>query len=322
MEQKFSGTQCPLVSFIVTTYNLSTSLLTDCLESIVCLSLSESEREIILVDDGSAMSVIDELSNLRDNIIYVRQRNQGLSVARNLGLRMASGTFVQFVDGDDKLIQAPYEHCLDIARYHSPDIVLFQSADSQSAPIPFTYEGPQSGSDFMRNNNLRASACGYLFRRAMLGENLRFVPNIYHEDEDFTPQLFLRSERLFTTESKAYFYRKRTDSIVHSDNADTHAKRLADTECVILHLQSLLDTIPENDKQALSRRIAQLTMDYLYNTIRLTHDRRLLDETIARLESHGLYPLPDKSYSRKYNYFRKAISNKVLRQILFLIIKK
>lgn len=322
MDNPFADTTQPLVSFILTTYNLPTSMLAECIESIVSLSLSENEREIIVVDDGSDVSTIDNLLTLRDEIIYIRQCNQGLSVARNMGLRLATGLFVQFIDGDDKLFQAPYEHCLDIARYQNPDIVLFQQTANQSTPTPFSYEGPMTGSEYMRKYNLRASACGYLFRRTMLGENLRFIPNIYHEDEDFTPQLFLRSERLFTTESEAYFYRKRSDSIVHNEQPEIRAKRLADTECVILHLQSLIDTVPENDKQALHRRIAQLTMDYLYNTIRLTHDRKLLEETISRLESLGLFPLPDKDYSRKYKYFRRAINNKLLRPMLFLIIKK
>lgn len=321
MDTMFAESPSPLVSFIVTTYNLPTDLLRECIGSVTSLSLGEREREIILVDDGSDVSVVDELAAERDDIIYLRQRNQGLSAARNLGLRMARGTYVQFVDGDDGLIRAPYEHCLDIARYHSPDIVLFRSTDKPSAETPFAYEGPLTGSEYMRANNLRASACGYLFRRSLLGETLRFVPGIYHEDEDFTPQLFLRAERLFTTESEAYFYRPRAGSIVHSDSPDVLTKRLADTECVLLHLQSLLDTVPENDRQALARRIAQLTMDYLYNTIRLTHDRRLLEATIERLEACGLYPLPDKNYTRKYRLFRRAIMSPVLRRALFLLIR-
>ena len=52
-------------------------------------------------------------------------------------MKMASGKYIQFVDGDDKLIRAPYEHCLDIARYHNPDIVLFRETTSPSADTPF-----------------------------------------------------------------------------------------------------------------------------------------------------------------------------------------
>lgn len=115
-----SDIQAPLVSFIVTTYNLPVEYIKECLDSILQLSLSDKEREIILVDDGSDICQLNELSEYLTHIIYLRQPNQGVSVARNYGMMMAKGRFIQFVDGDDYLIQSAYEHCLDIVRYHQP----------------------------------------------------------------------------------------------------------------------------------------------------------------------------------------------------------
>ena len=148
----------PLISFIVTTYNLPIEYITECLKSVMRLSLNKREREIILVDDGSDLT-----------IIYLRQANKGLSAARNLGLRMASGSYIQFVDGDDFLLQAPYEHCLDIMRYHQPDLVLFTESKKKDVKTPYNFEGPMSGREYMRHNNLRGSACGYIFGRQALG---------------------------------------------------------------------------------------------------------------------------------------------------------
>lgn len=315
------STQSILVSFIVTTYNLPIELLRACLSSILSLSLGEDEREIIVVDDGSAVSVANDLLDVRDNIVYVRQRNQGLSVARNTGIRMATGQYIQFVDGDDLLLQAPYEHCLDLVRFHNPDIVIFESTKQEHAEVQFSFDGPQTGSSFMRSHNLRASACGYIFRRSLIGNNLRFLPHVYHEDEDFTPQIFLRAERVFSTKALAYFYRVRDDSITNRQDEDHISKRLEDTEKIIFHLQSLLDTIPEADRPGLNRRIAQLTMDYLYNIIKNTHSKSRLEGAINRLSEKGLYPLPDKKYTRKYELFRRAIDNKLLRQMLIFIVK-
>lgn len=99
--------QTPLVSFIVTTFNLPTAYLKECLESITALSLAKSEREIIVVDDGSDISPINELLELREHIVYIRQENQGVSEARNTGIRAAQGKFIQFVDGDDYLSKLP-----------------------------------------------------------------------------------------------------------------------------------------------------------------------------------------------------------------------
>lgn len=309
----------PLISFIIPVYNLEAEMVRKCLDSILSLSLSEQEREIIVVDDGSDMCVIDKMPDIANSLLYIRQRNQGPSAARNLGIKMATGKYIQFVDGDDWLIRTPYEHCLDIVRYADPDVVFFKLTSKEGkSKVPTSYDGPVTGSEYMRKNNIRGAACGYLFERNILG-GLRYTPGSCVEDEEFTPQLFLRSERFYSTEAEAYYYRQREGSAMHSHDNGHIEKMLGDTERILLHLQSLI--VPEADRAALNRRIAQLTMDYLYNIIRYTHDRQLLEQTMERLRQHNLYPLPDKDYTKKYSWFRKAIANKLTRRLLFMIIK-
>ena len=71
-------THTPLISFIITYYNLPVEMLRECIESILQLSIPSEEREIILIDDGSDMSPLNELIDYRDQMIYLRQYNQGL----------------------------------------------------------------------------------------------------------------------------------------------------------------------------------------------------------------------------------------------------
>ncbi len=318
-----ANTQIPLVSFIITTYNLPLEYLVECLKSILQLSLNSREREIILVDDGSDISPINDLAEYQDDIIYIRQRNQGLSIARNTGLQNASGKYIQFVDGDDCLIQVGYEHCLDLLRYHNPDIVHFTSSNKTfDKEVPYQYSEPISGSTYLYNNNLRAAAWCYTFKRDLLQQQ-RFTPGILHEDEEFTPILFLKAERIITTDTKAYYYRERKDSIMHKTEDKRHyLKRLADTEKVIFQLQEKSNYLSEPERIALNRRIAQLTMDYLYNTIVLAQNYKHLEKNIKRLHDKGLFPLPDKKYTKKYQIFAKAINNKITRKILFYTLLK
>lgn len=314
--------QAPIVSFIITTYNLPTEYLMECLKSILQLSLNPKEREIILVDDGSDISPLSGLTEYLQDIIYLRQPNQGVSVARNYGMMLAKGRFIQFVDGDDYLIQAPYEHCLDIVRYHQPDIVTFNMAKEKTSEVPYELPTPISGTELMSKNNLHGSACSYIFRRSILG-SLLFTPGIvYGEDEEFTPQLFLRAERIFKTNTQAYFYREHTQSVLHQTDKQSINQHMDNNLEVLLHLQKLLDKIPVAERQALSRRIAQLTMDYLYNNIRLKHSLIALNQAIKELKIYGLYPLPDKDYTKKYTLFRKMISTYVGRMALLLLVKK
>ena len=119
-----------MISFIIPYHNEPLNMLRQCLDSILSLSLSNDEREIIVVDDGSNYSPINDLRDIQDHIIYVRQKNGGLSHARNTGLRLATGEYVQFIDADDYLLRAPYEHCLDIMRYQEPDVVMFNQTQN------------------------------------------------------------------------------------------------------------------------------------------------------------------------------------------------
>ena len=78
---------------------------------------------------------------------------------------------------------------------------------------------------------------------------------------------------------------------------------------VLLRLNTMADRLPTNDKTALQRRVAQLTMDYLYNIIQQTKSRRYLDSKIAELSKIGLFPLPDKDYTTKYTWFRRLTNS-------------
>ena len=314
--------QTPLVSFIITSYNLPIKYIKECLDSILQLSLNQKEREIILVDDGSITCPLDNLTEYLNQIIYLRQSNQGVSVARNYGMKIAKGNFIQFVDGDDYLVQTAYEHCLDIVRYHQPDIVTFNFAKSKAEEVPYELPTPISGTDYLSKINLHGSACTYIFRRNIVG-NLLFTPGIvYGEDEEFTPQLFLRAEKIFKTDTAAYHYRNNQQSVSHQMDKENIQLRMDNSLQVLLQLQKKLDIIPVAERQALGRRIAQLTMDYLYNNIRMKHSLIALNKAIAELRLHGLYPLPEKDYTKKYSMFRKMIDTYIGRIVLLLFIKK
>ena len=305
----------PLISFIITYYDIPTDMLRECIESIIALSLSKDEREILLIDDGSEHSPIDNLKDLLPHLTYIRQNHQGLSVARNLGIDACKGKYIQFVDADDMLNTHVYEQCIDIAKKKDPDIVLFQLTDRRENTPPNDYKGPMEGAEYMRHYNLRASACGYLFRKLTL-VNLRFTPGIVHEDEEFTPHLFLRAENVYTTEAKAYYYRRREQSITHGDEKEQVQKRLNDTRDVLYRLSEKCDTLPTADREALQRRVDQLTMDYLYNIIKLTGDAQYLEQCVEELTARGLFPLPDHQYTQKYTLFRKACATPKRRKLL------
>ncbi len=298
----------PLVTFIVTCYNLPVNMLCECIDSILALPLGPSEREIIVVDDGSEDSPMDGLTNYGDDMIYLRKPNGGVSTARNMGLRTARGRYIQFVDGDDRLIPATYGHCLDIVRNGQADVVMYDFTHLQKDSVTYEDWEAMSGCQLMRQHNIQGAACLCLFRHGILGK-LCFTPGIsYGEDEEFTPQLLLRADRVVRTTAKAYFYRLRATSATGNKSAEGIQRRLDDNLKVIRSLNTTVDTLPTDERLALERRVAQLTMDYIYNTIVLTRDSNQLHERIETLHNEGLFPLPDRDYTTKYRWFRKMTS--------------
>ena len=293
----------PLISFIITYYNEPIDMLKKCIDSILMLTLNREEREIIVIDDGSDVSPLNLLTDIADQMIYIRQPNQGLSHARNTGIAMASGQYLQFVDADDFLISSNYDKCLDFIRFKDADIVLFDFATKEVSSTQLANNEELSGTEYMHNNNLRASACGYIFKKNLL-VNLRFTKGILHEDEEFTPQLIIRADKVYK------------ESITHNKDKRWKLKRLQDTEQVIKSLQDKADLMPAKDRVAMLRRVAQLTMDYIYNIIILTRDEQYLNHVLLRLEKRGLFPLPKKNYTRKYKLFSIMINSKAGRKIL------
>jgi glycosyltransferase involved in cell wall biosynthesis len=314
--QNVPMSETPLISFIVTYYNIPIDMLRECIESIINLSLSEEEKEIILIDDGSDVFPLDELIDYRDQIIYLRHKNMGLSDARNKGIDICKGKYIQFVDADDCLIKSNYEQCIEKVKTNNPDIVLFQlSREGVDVDSPEFFNGPVSGTEYMRHNNLNASACGYIFRKKLL-MGLRFTSGILHEDEEFTPQLVLRAETLFSSDNCAYYYRERSGSILNNKDPEHLKKKIDDVEYVIFELDHLAATLPSAERLALQRRVAQLSMDHIYNIIMTTHSEKVLDEYLERLRKRGLFPLPEREYTKKYSYFRKMINTKLGKKIL------
>lgn len=89
------------VSVVIPTYN-NARFLQDCLNSI--LTQTYRDFEIIVVDDGSTDNTRDVLSEFNKHIRYFYQENKGLAVARNVGMDLARGIYITYLDSDDMFL--------------------------------------------------------------------------------------------------------------------------------------------------------------------------------------------------------------------------
>lgn len=112
----------PLISVIVPVYNVE-KYLDVCIESIV--TQTYQNLEIILVDDGSkdhSPEICDEWGTKDNRIKVIHKANGGASSARNMGLDVAKGDYIGFVDSDDYIEPNYYEFLLNICTEYSADI--------------------------------------------------------------------------------------------------------------------------------------------------------------------------------------------------------
>lgn len=312
----------PFVSFIIPAYNVPVTLLRECIDSVLALSLSDEEREIIVVDDGSDISLQSVLSGEDGTLTLIRREHGGLSAARNAGIAASNGEYIQFVDGDDRLLGKAYEACISLIKSKKPDVLAFRFSRTDAPYRTPSFKKCGSGSTFMRRHNMRAAAWCYAFRRAILSDLTFDESVLLHEDELFTPQLFLRCKLLYTTDAVAYFYRVSAGSMTDAGSMEKNLFRLRSKEDVIVQLKAIAATLSATDRAAINRRIAQITMDLLYDTIVLTRDCNVLEQAMERLRSEDAYPLPRRCYTLKYGLFRLAIASPPLRRLLVKMIRR
>ena len=114
----------PLVSIILPVYNAQNHL-ARCIGSI--LNQTYKNIELIILNDGSkdhSLPVCEEFRAKDSRIVLVDKENSGVSDTRNLGLKLAGGEYVQFVDSDDYIDPDFTQHLVEAAETHHADLVI------------------------------------------------------------------------------------------------------------------------------------------------------------------------------------------------------
>lgn len=117
------------VTIVIPVYNAE-KYLRDCIESLLKQTIFLQDMEIILIDDGStdnSAEIYNEYVRKYSNIIAIKQENQGVSAARNLGIKEAKGEYIMFLDSDDTFSDNTVKNVTDFfdAHYNEIDLVTY-----------------------------------------------------------------------------------------------------------------------------------------------------------------------------------------------------
>lgn len=212
-----------LISVIIPVYNTETYL-APCLDSV--LEQSYRNLEIIVINDGStdfSLEILQKYSEKDDRIKFYNHDNEGLSVARNRGLDLATGDYITFLDSDDMLLPRSLEVMVKMIEKYSVDIVegrviRGKTHGNISPPKiyhPKVYSSQEAISRVLYQKELLPSACGKLYKTSLF-DNLRFEKGIIYEDLDIFYKLYDKAIKILWIDFPVYFYRDTDGSIINT----------------------------------------------------------------------------------------------------------
>lgn len=236
IQSDYKSVNTPDISFIVPVYNTA-SYLKSCIDSIIGQNLPS--YEIIIINDGSTDDSMNIINNYTSSYAYIHaisQKNCGLSVSRNVGMKHATGKYILFVDSDDRLEPNTIAQLVNLSKSSSADIIVGRvkslCSDGQSVIWGIDMKpGIQHASEYLsfitQYGGYVPMVFNYLFKREFLISNmLTFYPGIIHEDELWTPCALLKAETIATGDTIHYAYIQRKESIMNTLQADKRADSL------------------------------------------------------------------------------------------------
>lgn len=187
------------LSIIIPVYNVE-KYVAKCLNSIL-EQFDDNHVEIVIVNDGStdnSNKIVQETIEGKKGITYVLQENQGLSVARNVGLKYSRGTYVWFIDSDDYLSEGAIGKVLSIIDNKDADVYAFllNAVDEKTGKkylLDSTHliSKKYSGLEYFYQGGFTSAVTRFIIKKEVLMTNdLRFKSGIYHEDNEFIPRLY------------------------------------------------------------------------------------------------------------------------------------
>ncbi|WP_242219276.1 glycosyltransferase [Bacillus cereus group sp. BfR-BA-01380] len=297
------------VSVIIPVYNAG-KYITQCVESLLNQTLEQCE--FIFINDGStdnSREVIERYKELDSRIILINQENQGVSIARNKGLCLATGEYVGFVDADDYIEREMYEILYNSAKQDDCDVVISNiNGEMEGHKVAIKYPFPVDTvlkkeyidqellPYFLKTDHLN-TAVNKIYKKNIINENdVKFPEKVaLGEDGMFNIEFFNHATSMKYINYTGYHYREVTGSATRNIVEKDYFKRAM--EVYIMELPQIYTDKVDKVKahQLKSIKFINSVMSYIY--IYFT-------------------PSKDVSFSTRYRYVKNMIRNKYVREAL------
>lgn len=211
------------ISVIIPIYQVE-KFLNKCIESVI--SQTYKCLEILLIDDGSkdnCPKICDQYAKEDKRIKIIHKENGGLSDARNMGIKNATGDYIFFLDSDDWVDQRIISHLYMLIKKYDADIAecqyekvykedaIINNEDKEEIKV---YTPKESLENLIteRSEN-RVVSWNKLYKKKLFNQ-IEFPMGKIHEDEYTTYKLLYKCKKIVVTNLKFYYYRQRENSII------------------------------------------------------------------------------------------------------------
>ena len=224
------------ISVIIPVYNTE-KYLERCLKSV--LTNTYENLEILCINDGSvdnSILILEKLAETDDRIKVISKENGGVASARNLGIALATGELISFIDSDDVINSQYFKHLLEIMNQYQADIVScgykmfseYKEVEEYEENTEFTEEVVLfDNNTALEIDNMNQTVWGKLFRKDVIN-NISFSTKVIPGEDTLFNHCLLSQDNYLkiarTDNPLYYYYINRSDSIMHNINNENYLR--------------------------------------------------------------------------------------------------
>jgi glycosyltransferase involved in cell wall biosynthesis len=288
------------------------------------------EIEIIIINDGSpddSQTIIDDYSKKYSFVQGYKKENGGLGSARNMGLQLAKGDYIGFVDSDDYINVDMFEKMYNTAMQNNADMVIcdFSFTDETGNITGTPYIKREFNDENISEKQYwlkygRTEAVNKLYARSLfINSSIRY-PQILYEDYPTTPLLIEAANKISYVSEPLYYYVHRKDSIMGQTKSfsEKNYDVLKGTEMIVS--SKYLFTCEADYSFYLDEVAPVYAFIRFYKDIFFIKEKNFRNDTIIRWGSELNRILPGWHKSKAVTNLKKHIKNPFKRVLLILII--
>lgn len=214
-------------SIIIPCYNIE-KYISKTLESV--LKQTFQDFEIILINDGSKDNtgkILDDYSKKDKRIKVIHKGNEGVSEARNVGIRNATGEYIYFLDGDDLIENTLLERANEVFKNDKIEIFSFGfNMVYKDGKIKRRYSEEEYNSQIINskeflslffNKKVGQHMCSFIVKKDIIKNKIFFTKGLERgEDLEFQIKMLLKDVNLFYDKTSFFKYVSRKGSVVQS----------------------------------------------------------------------------------------------------------